>query len=139
MSKKSVASVLLQGKVDAQAYITANGYPTVGKFADKKTLQKFYKQLDTEVLLDWMTQEKLTYTACPENEMIDRMRVCMKILYKFFPKVSAPKKVSIYAKFTLENLVDLALQNDLAVETTDNDRIMRMRLIMVLRANKVVD
>ena len=141
MSKKLVGIVGTQivGKVDAVAYVAKNGYPEVGTFLDKKCIQKFYKQLDTDALVDWCTLEGLA--AKPDtNDPIYRMRVCMLLLYKNFPKVSTgkAKAESPYKKFTLENLVTLALENDVAVEGTEDEKIFRMRLIMALRANKIV-
>ena len=140
MSRKVVEVVgKIAGKVDAKKVIATSGYPEVGTFSEKKWIQKFYKQLDTDVLVDWCNLEGLTVKP-DENEPIYRMRVCMAILYKHFPKVaSASKKAdSPYKKFTLENLVTLALENDIAVEGTEDEKIFRMRLIMALRANKIV-
>ena len=136
--KVEVAKGKISGKVDAQA-VVAKAYPEVGTFADEKSLQKFYKQLDIEQLEDWASLEGLEYKACPDSEPIHRMRVCMAILYKHFPKVPAKaKSKSKYADYTLEQLISLAIDNDVAVETTDDDRIMRMRVIMSLRAAKVI-
>lgn len=128
----------IQGKVNATDVVKKSGYPEVGSFADEKSLQKFYKQLDTPTLEDWAKLEGLEYKACPDSEAIHRMRVCMAILYHNFPKQSAPKKESKYASYSLESLVNLAAENDVAVEMCDDERILRMRLIMGLRANKVI-
>lgn len=138
--KKVTKTSVLAGKVDAVAYVTKNGYPEVGQFEDQKTLQKFYKQLDMESLEEWASIEGLEYKACLDSEPIHRMRLCMAILYKHFPKVStSTKKKSKYADYTLEQLVGLAVDHDVAVEPTDDERILRMRVIMSLRASKIID
>lgn len=137
---KNVKDGKIIGKVDAMAYIEEfGGYPEVGVFGDKKDLQKFYKQLDTAMLEDWCEVEGLEYKPCEDNESIHRMRVAMAILYKHYPKQTKAKAKSKYAQYTLEDLVNLAVDNSVAVEETDDERILRMRLIMSLRANKVID
>lgn len=131
MSKK----VNINGKVDAMEWITENnGYPEVGVFEDKKWLQKFYKQLPVEVLEDWCSVEGLEYKPCEDSEQIHRMRVCMAILYHHFPKEPAKKKKAKYADYTMEALMQMCLDNDVPVEFTDSEQIMRMRTIMALRA-----
>jgi len=130
----------IAGKVNAQAIVDKKGYPEVGTFADEKSLQKFYKQMEISQLEDWASLEGLTYKACPDSEPIHRMRVAMAILYHHFPKQPAvSKKKSKYADYTLEQLIQMAIDNDVAVETTEDMRIMRMRVIMGLRAAKLVD
>jgi hypothetical protein len=139
MSKKDAKKVVvLTGKVDATKYVAEKGYPEVGQFADTKSLQKFYKQLDTKSLEDWAALEGLTYKACPDSEPIHRMRVAMAILYKHFPKESSSKPESPYKQYTLEQLVAMAVEHEVPVEPTDDDRILRMRTIMALRAAKVI-
>ena len=76
--------------------------------------------------------------ACPEQPAIHRMRVCMSILYLHFPKEVAPKKESPYKQYTTEDLVQMALDNEVAFEPSSDERILRMRAIMALRANKVI-
>lgn len=130
----------ISGKVNAVDYISENGYPEVGSFVDQKMLQRFYKQLDTAVLEDWAELEGLTYKPCTDSEPIHRMRVAMAILYKHFPKApSASKKKSKYGEYTTECLMQMALDNNVLVEPTDNDQIMRMRVIMALRVHGVLE
>ena len=136
---KNVKDGKIVGKVDAVAYVEEFGYPEVGVFTEKKDLQKFYKQLDTETLMDWCAVEGLEYNPCEENESIHRMRVAMSILYKHFPKQTKAKKQSKYAQYSLEDLVNMAVDNAVAVEETDDNRILRMRLIMNLRASGVIE
>lgn len=133
--KKSQA---ITNKTNAVEYIKGNGIPKVGSFEDKKALQKFYKQLPTETLEEWAKQENVTFNPCTDNEAIHRMRVAMAILYLHFPKETKEKKESPYKKYTTEQLVEMALEHDVAIEETDDMRILRMRLIMGLRANKVI-
>ena len=134
-----VATITAKDKVDAVAWVAENGFPTVGTFTEDKAIKKFYKQLPTEVLEDWANQLGAEYKACEENDSIHRMRVAMAILYTHFPKESKAKPKSKYAGYTLEQLVDMALEHSVAVEMTDDTRILRMRLIMGLRASKVIE
>ncbi len=136
---KNVKDGKIVGKVDAAAYVAEFGYPEVGVFTEKKDLQKFYKQLDTETLMDWCEVEGLEYKPCEDNESIHRMRVAMAILYKHYPKQTKAKKQSKYAQYSLEDLVNMAVDNAVAVEETDDARILRMRLIMNLRASGVIE
>ena len=129
---------IINGKVDAGAYIKTNGYPEVGQFADEKSLQKFYKQLDQAQLDAWVGPEGLEYKAFPEQPAIHRMRACMAILYKHFPKQTSPKKESPYKAYSTEQLVSMALDNNVVFETCDDERILRMRAIMALRAHNVI-
>lgn len=107
-------------------------YPEVGAFSDKKDLQKFYKGLTDVQLAEWIELEGLEYTP-NESAPINRMRMAMAILYSHFPKTTAPKKKSKYADFSLEDLMNLAIQHEVIFETTDDERILRMRAIMALR------
>lgn len=129
---------VITGKVDANAFIKANGYPEVGQFADDKSLQKFYKQLSQEQLDAWVALEGLTYNPCPEQPAIHRMRAAMAILYKHFPKPATVKKESKYKQYSTEQLVSMALENNVAFETCDDMRILRMRAIQALRANNII-
>ena len=129
--------VKLVGKVDAAKYVKEKGYPEVGQFADTKSLQKFYKQLSMENLKGWVELEGLTVKPT-DSEPIYRMRLAMAILYKHFPKETSSKPESPYKQYTLEQLVTMAIDNNVPVEATDDDRILRMRTIMALRAHKVL-
>ena len=136
--KQNIKGTAIQGKVDAVAYIKANGYPEVGQFTDEKSVQKFYKQLSQEQLDEWVALEGLEYKPCTEQPSIHRMRACMAILYKHFPRETSPKKESPYKQFTTEQLVSMALEHEIAFEACDDERILRMRAIMALRANKII-
>lgn len=114
-------------------------YPAVGTFKDKKALQKHYKALSDAELMEWIAQEKLTFKAYPDSQPINRMRMCMAILYKHYPADAPKAKVeSPYKQYTLEDLVGLAATNNVPVEITADAKIMRMRTIQALRAHKVI-
>ena len=121
-----------------QKLVAEKGYPEVGYFAEQKDLQRFYKHLDISQLEEWVTLEGLEVKPT-DSEPIYRMRLCMAVLYKHFPKEPAKKKTSKYSKYTLEELVSMAAEKDVPVEVCEDERILRMRVIMALRAAKVID
>lgn len=133
MAKKMVIT-----KDSVQKDLTEGHYPAVGTFTDKKDLQKFYKFATDEQLQAWVTAEGLEYTP-NESAPINRMRMAMAILYKHFPKAPSAKKKSKYADFSLEDLMALAMKHDVVFEPTDDDRILRMRAIMALRAHNIIE
>lgn len=115
-------------------------YPEVGTFKEEKELKKFYKQLSDEQLDEWLELEGLTYKAS-DNEPINRMRKCMSILALHFPKDNkSSKKKSKYADYSTEELLEIALANDVDVPEGKGDaRILRMYTIMALRKAKLLD
>jgi len=62
----------------------------------------------------------------------------MTILRAHFPVEHKAKAESPYKKYTTEDLVQLAVDHDVVFETCDDERILRMRAIMALRASKVI-
>lgn len=140
VNEEVVAVEGIKGKVDAMEWITDNGgYPEVGQFTEKKDLQKFYKQLATDILEDWCELEGLTFKP-NDDAQIHRMRVAMAILYHHFPKAPAKtKSKSKYAEYPTEDLIKMALDNDVVFEETDSEPIMRMRVIMALRAHGLLE
>jgi hypothetical protein len=121
-------------KAYVEKFLVDKGYPEVGFFEDDKdSLQKFYKHCTDEQVMEWVDIEGLEFTPS-ESAPINRMRACMAILYRHYPKAPSAKKKSKYADYTLEQLVTIAIDKDVPVETTDDERIMRMRVIMALRA-----
>lgn len=115
-------------------------FPEVGTFTTEKELQKHYKKLSDAELQEWVELEGLEYKPCPDSAPIHRMRLAMAILYKHFPKQpSAKKKTSKYKDYSLEQLVQLAVDNEVIFEPHDDERILRMRAIMALRAHKVIE
>lgn len=133
MAKKATIN-----KAYVEKYVAESGYPEVGYTDDKKDLQKFYKHLSDEQLAEWLELEGLEYSPS-DSAPINRMRMAMAILYKHFPKAPSAKKESKYAKYSLEDLMGMALANDVVFEDTDDERILRMRAIMALRAAKVLE
>ena len=127
-------------KIDVQEYVKANGYPTKEFFKEEKDLKKFYKKLTDEQLLEWVAKEGLEVTHS-DNPSIYRMRLCVAILYKFFPRETKgePKQPSKYAKYSDKALMEMAIEHQVPVEPCDNVGIMRMRLILALRASKVIE
>ena len=113
-----------------------NGYPEVGHFEDSADLKKFYKHCTDEQLDEWLDVEGITdEVKHTDSEQILRMRKCMAILYKHFPKApsASKKKASPYAKYTLEDLMDMVVEYDAEIEPCDDERILRMRAIMALK------
>lgn len=135
MAKKATIN-----KVYVEKYVAENGYPEVGTYEDKKDLQKFYKHLDDTQLAEWIELEGLEFKP-NESAPINRMRMAMAILYLHFPKAPSEgsKKKAKYAGYTTEHLMELAIANEVVFEMCDDDRILRMRAIMALRASKVIE
>jgi hypothetical protein len=133
MAKKTTIN-----KAYVEKFMEESGYPEVGHFEEKSDLQKFYKHLSDEQLAGWIELEGLEFNP-NESAPINRMRMCMAILYKNFPKEPSTKKESKYAKYSLEDLMTMAMENEVLFEDTDDERILRMRAIMALRVAKVID
>ena len=125
-------------KAFVEKFVAETGYPEVGYFKEKSDLQKFYKHCTDEQLAEWIELEGLEYVP-NDSAPINRMRMCMAILYKHYPKAPSTKKQSKYAQYSLEDLMQLSLDNDVAFEHTEDERILRMRAIMALRVAKVID
>lgn len=111
-------------------------YPEVGDFTEVKALKKYIKALSNEHLTEWVELEGVEYK--PNNhESINRMRQAMAINALHFPElVKQPKakKKSKYSDYTMEDLVQMALDNDVEVrDAKGDDRIERMYTIMALK------
>jgi hypothetical protein len=118
-------------------------YPEVGTVGDKKELKKVYKKLTDAQLDEWLELEGLTdkVKLC-EHESINRMRKCMAITALHFPPEPSQgaKSKSKYADFTTEQLVQMALDNDVVVKDDKGDaRILRMYTIMALKEAGVLE
>lgn len=133
MAKKNAIT-----KDSVAKFITENGYPELGHFTDQKDLQKFYKHLTDEQLLEWVELEGLEFKPA-DSAPINRMRMAMSILYKHFPKAPSAKKKSKYADYTNEMLLQLAMDNDIIFEVCEDERILRMRAIMALRVAEIIE
>jgi len=114
-------------------------YPEVGDYEDSADLKKFYKKLSVEQLEEWVELEGLEVIAT-DSQPIYRMRLCMAILYKHFPKAeSKPKSKRKYTQST-EELVQMAIDHDVEIkDDKGNEQILRMYAIMALRNAGVLD
>ena len=114
-------------------------YPEVGDYDDSADLKKFYKKLSIEQLQEWVDLEGLEVVAT-DSQPIYRMRLCMAILYKHFPKAeSKPKSKRKYTQST-EELVQMAIDHDVEIkDDKGNEQILRMYAIMALRNAGVLD
>lgn len=133
MTKKVTINKDFVGK-----FVAENGFPEVGHFTEQKDLQKFYKHLSDDQLLEWVELEGLEFKPA-ESQPINRMRMAMSVLYKHFPKKEAAKKKSKYADYSDEQLIQMLLDHEVPCEVTEDSRIMRMRAIMALRAHNVIE
>jgi len=114
-------------------------YPEVGTFKVDKDLKKMYKKLSDDQLREWIELEGLTWNPCDENPAINRMRMCMAILYLHFPKApSKSKKNAGWKQFTIEDLLMIATERAAVYEFSDHEAILRMRVIMAIKATGYV-
>lgn len=111
-------------------------YPEVGDFESVDEIKKFVKELSNDQLEEWLELEGVEHNPS-DHEAINRMRMAVAIRAVHFPESvakSKPKKKSKYADYSLEDLVQIALDNDVAVRDAKGDeRIERMYTIMALR------
>jgi len=118
--------------------VVAPVYPEVGTFKVDRDLKKVYKKLSDEQLMEWLALEGLTHKPCIENPAINRMRMCMEILYLHFPKApSKAKKASGWKVYSIEQLMVMASEHSVEYEFSDHEAILRMRVIMALKASGV--
>ena len=101
-------------------------------FADQKSLKKYIKKQSDQYLIDWGNSLELTWKDS-DHKAILRMRVAMAINEKFYPKEKKVSKKSKYAEYTTEQLVQMAVDNNVEYKPTEDTRILRMRAIMALR------
>ena len=110
-------------------------FPEVGTVTDRKELKRLYKKLSDAEIDEWLELEGITdkVKLC-EHEAINRMRKCMAITALHFPKEAAPAKKSKYAEYSTEELVQMAMDNDVDVPDDKGDpRILRMYTIVALK------
>ena len=117
-------------------------YPEVGSFDTEKAMKKYIKGLTDAELQEWCELEGATWKP-NEHQSINRMRMAMAIKALHFPD-TAPKKSkkskSKYADYTTEQLVAMALDNDVEVkDDKGNERILRMYTIMALRNAGIIE
>lgn len=111
-------------------------YPEVGEFKDEKAMKKFIKGLSDESLEEWCTLEGVEWKH-NDHAAINRMRMAMAIKALHFKPATtgkSKKSKSKYAHYTTEELVQMALDNDIEVPDDKGDmRICRMYTIIALR------
>lgn len=111
-------------------------FPEVGDFEDVNSMKKYIKGLTTEQLQAWCELEGAEWVA-NEHPSINRMRMAVAIKSVHFPETApkkGTKKKSKYAEYTTEELVQMALDNDVHVrDDKGNERILRMYTIVALR------
>ena len=132
-----------KGKKRGKKIVFNGTFPEVGDgtFETEKDLKRFYKQLTMAQLEEWLELEGLTYKKS-DSDPINRMRACMAILYLHFPRQTTGKgkKKSKYAKYTTEDLIQMAIDNNIAVKDGGGDpRILRMYLVMNLRKAGILE
>lgn len=125
------------GKPATPATPTDVEYPEIGTLKTEKDFKKAVKKLSDANVFEWCELEGATWKRCPDQAPIDRMRAVMAIKAKHFPS-TAPKgetkSKSKYSDYTDEQLVQMALDNDITVRDDKGDkRIMRMYTIMALK------
>lgn len=117
-------------------------YPEVGDFKDEKAMKKFIKGLSNESLQEWCMLEGAEWKP-NDHESINRMRMAMAIKAKHFPQLAksgGKKSKSKYASYSTEELVSMAMENDVEVPDDKGDtRILRMYTIMALRKAGMID
>lgn len=111
-------------------------FPEVGDFEDVNSMKKYIKGLTTEQLQAWCELEGAEWVV-NEHPSINRMRMAVAIKSVHFPETApkkGTKKKSKYAEYTTEELVQMALDNDVHVrDDKGNERILRMYTIVALR------
>jgi len=109
-------------------------YPEVGHFESIDDIKKFYKRLSMEQISEWAEIEGLEWKH-NDNPGINRMRACMAISNHHFPKKTSGKKKAKYGHLSTEDLLAMAIENDVEVREPkgDNENILRMYTIMALR------
>jgi hypothetical protein len=117
-------------------------YPEVGDFKDEKAMKKFIKGLSDESLQEWCILEGAEWKA-NDHQSINRMRMAMAIKAKHFPSTApkaGKKSKSKYASYSTEDLVTMALDNDVEVPDDKGDsKILRMYTIMALRKAGIIE
>lgn len=117
-------------------------YPEVGDFKDEKAMKKFIKGLSDESLEEWCILEGAIWKH-NDHQSINRMRMAMAIKAIHFPDTApkaTSKKKSKYGHYSNEELVQMALDNDISVPDDKGDlRIMRMYTIMALKKAGLIE
>lgn len=133
---------VLTNKTVEETPVDDTEYPEVGDFKDEKAMKKFIKGLSDASLEEWCILEGAEWKH-NDHESINRMRMAMAIKAKHFPSTVATKSKkskSKYAQYSTEDLVQMALDNDVEVSDDKGDaRILRMYTIMALRKAGIIE
>lgn len=130
-------------KVDKEEVDEVAGFPPVGYFDTEKDMKKYIKGLTNSQLAEWLEEENIEYTP-NDHESINRMRMAMAIKALHFPdtapKAGKSKKKSKYGDYSTDDLVQMALDNDVEVaDHKDDMRILRMYTIVALRKAGILE
>lgn len=121
-------------------------YPEKGYFADDKAVKRYIKKLTDDQLYEWCELEGVTWNI-NDHAGINRMRaaMAMKAYQLDTPtagsKGGSGKKKGKYSHYELEELVQMALDNDVDVKPYNGDdmRILRMYTIMALKGAGILE
>jgi len=123
----------------AKKTVEVTTFPGVGFFADVAAFKKHVKGLTYDQVVEWTELHGLTVKDYG-SEPINRMRRIMAIKELHFPTPEKPAKTkSPYSKYETEELVQMAVDNEVLFEVCDDPKILRMRAIMALRAHHVIE
>jgi hypothetical protein len=118
----------------AKKVVVAVKYPEVGT-VDAKALKKVCKALSDAEIAEWVHLYDLQVKEYG-HDSINRMRRIMAITGLHFPGTVKPAKAkSKYAEYTDLQLIEWAIAESVPVLLTDDTKIMRMRVIMALKAH----
>lgn len=111
-------------------------FPEVGSFKDEAAMKKYVKNVSDADIAEWCVLEGLEVKPT-DHDSIRRMRGIMALKALHFPSTApkgAKKSKSKYGAYTIETLVQMALDNDVEVPDDRGDaRILRMYTIMALK------
>ena len=117
-------------------------YRELSEFVDEKELKKYIKGLSDAELSEWAELEGAKWNTS-EHTAINRMRMAMAIKAIRFPKeqgTAKKKSKSKYGHITLEELVNMVIENDIEVPDAKGDpRIERMYMIMALKKAGLIE
>ena len=127
---------------DESAQSLDTEYRELSDFSDEKELKKYIKGLSDAELAEWAELEGAKWNAS-EHTAINRMRMAMAIKAIRFPKeqgTAKKKSKSKYGHISLEELVNMVIENDIEVPDAKGDpRIERMYMIMALKKAGLIE
>ena len=127
---------------DESAQSLDTEYRELSDFSDEKELKKYIKGLSDPELSEWAELEGAKWNPS-EHTAINRMRMAMAIKAIRFPKeagTAKKKSKSKYGHISLEELVNMVIENDIEVPDAKGDpRIERMYMIMALKKAGLIE